>query len=105
MWKNRLVSELSARDNSKLRELPKVSTTTLLRKLSRGTRLIVEPNGKNVENELHHHGKVKWIIRSQAPKSAMIRIWERFRDYNGLGQRSLINFYEALRYSPATKEI
>ena len=34
-------------------------TTTLIRKLLRGTRLIAEPNGKKVKD---------WMIRSQAPK-------------------------------------
>jgi len=37
----------------------RVSITTFNRKLLKGTRLIAEPNGKNIEN---------WIIRSQAPK-------------------------------------
>jgi len=40
-----------------MRETPKTLTTTLIRKLIRGTRLIVEPNGKNVRN---------WTIRIQA---------------------------------------
>ena len=39
-----------------LRETPKALTTTLIRKLIRGTRLIVEPNGKNVKDI--------WAIRS-----------------------------------------
>ncbi len=40
----------------------RVLTTTLIKKLLRGTRLIAEPNGNNVKN---------WIIRSQVPNSAM----------------------------------
>jgi hypothetical protein len=43
-----------------MRESPKVSTTTLLWKRNKGTRLIAEPNGKNVEN--------KWTIRREVPK-------------------------------------
>lgn len=100
-WENGLVSEPSARDNSKLREIPKVSTTTFSRKLVKGTRLIAEHNGKNVENdpsELQIDAlKMKWIIRIQAPKSAMIKIWRRFRDYNGLGLRSLIKLLRCLK--------
>lgn len=30
---------------------------------------------------------LKWAIRSQAPKFVTIRIWRRFRDYNGMGLR------------------
>ena len=37
-------------DTSKLRELPKVLTTTLIKKFLRGTRLIVESNGKKVRD-------------------------------------------------------
>jgi hypothetical protein len=33
-----------------MREVPKVITTTLRRNTGRGTRLIAEPNGKNVMN-------------------------------------------------------
>jgi len=33
-----------------MRETPKVLTTTFERKLSKGTRLIAEPNSKNVRN-------------------------------------------------------
>jgi len=36
--------------NALLREIPKASTTTLNLKLLKGTRLIVEPNGNNVED-------------------------------------------------------
>jgi hypothetical protein len=42
-------------------------TTTHRRKRQWGTRLIAEPNGKNVKD---------WIIRSQAPKLAMIEYGE-----------------------------
>jgi len=50
-------------NKAKLRETPKVLTTTLYEKSYKGTRLIAEPNGKNVK---------KWTIRSQASNSAMI---------------------------------
>ena len=46
-------------------------TTTSLWKHLEGTRLIAEPNGKNVKD---------WAIRSQAPKLVMIRVWGRFND-------------------------
>lgn len=95
--KNGLVSKLSACDNPKLRELPKALDTTLDEKFSRGTRLIAEPNGNNSKDK-------QWKIRSQASKSAMIRIRGRFRDYNGLGLRRLIIFCDAIRYSPSVKE-
>lgn len=49
---------------------------------------------KNSKNEKD------WIIRSQTPKSAMMRIWRRFRDYNGMGLMCLINTNDSLRYSP-----
>jgi hypothetical protein len=106
-WKNELVSELRARDNSKLREPPKALNTTFVRKLSKGTRLIAENNGKKFKDDLPLHTVVimKWKIRIQTSKSDIIRIWGRFRDYNGLGPRSLINFYDALRYSPASTEM
>ena len=37
-------------NTSKLRELPKALTTTLIKKFLRGTRLIIEPNGKKVRD-------------------------------------------------------
>jgi len=43
-----------------MRESPKVLTTTLLWKRNKGTRLIAEPNGKNVKNT--------WTIRREVPK-------------------------------------
>jgi hypothetical protein len=94
---NGLVSELSACNNPKLRESPKALDTTLKEKFLRGTRLIAEPNGNNSKDE-------QWTIRSQTSKSAMIRTRGRFRDYNGLGLRRLILFYDVIRYSPAIKE-
>jgi len=78
-------------NKTKLQETPKVLTTTLFWKQNKGTRLIAEPNGKNVKN--------KWAIRSQAPKVDMIRLWRRFNDYMVLGLRSLINFDDSLRDS------
>jgi len=45
-----------------------------------------------------------WAIRSQAPKPVMTRVWRRFRDYMEVGQRSLVNSSDGLRYSPATWE-
>ena len=49
---------------TKLREtLVRALTTTLILKGIRGTRLIIEPNGKNVKDE---------TIRSQAPKLDMV---------------------------------
>jgi hypothetical protein len=32
--------------------------------------------------------------------SSIDRIWRRFRDYNGMGLRCLVNTNEGLRYSP-----
>jgi hypothetical protein len=55
----------------KLRETPKVSTTTSALKSAEGTRLIAVPNGKKVEN---------WAIRSQVSKSVIVRTRERFND-------------------------
>jgi hypothetical protein len=46
-------------------------TTTLISKDFRGTRLIDEPNGKNVKD---------WVISNQAPKLVMVRVWGRLRD-------------------------
>lgn len=86
-----LVDCITICNKTKLRETPKVSITTLIRKLFRGTRLIAEPNGKNIENI--------WTIRSQAPKVDKIRLWRRFNDYMVLGLRGLINLDESLRYS------
>jgi len=47
------------------------TTTLLLETTDRGSRLISEPDGKNVKD---------WAIRSQAPKLVMIRAWGRFND-------------------------
>jgi len=41
------------------------TTTLLLETTDRGSRLIAEPDGKNVKD---------WVIRSHASKSVMIRI-------------------------------
>ena len=41
------------------------------------------------------------VIRSQVPKVTMIRLWERFNDWKGLGLKSLISSYDDLRYSLA----
>jgi hypothetical protein len=46
-------------------------TTTFRWKHLKGSRLIAEPDGKNVED---------WAIRSQAPKLVMIEHWGRFND-------------------------
>jgi hypothetical protein len=78
-------------NKTKLRETPKVLTTTLFWKHNKGTRLIAEPNGKNVKNI--------WAIRSQAPKVAITRLWRRFNDYMVLGLRGLVSLEESLRYS------
>ena len=54
-----LVDCFSICNKTKLRENPKVLTTTSLWKHNEGTRLIAEPNGKNVKN--------RWVIRREVP--------------------------------------
>ena len=51
-----------------MREHPKVLNTTLFWKHYKGTRLIVEPNGKNFKNI--------WAIRRLIPKFVMMRTWK-----------------------------
>ena len=54
-------------------------------------------------NDLGHSNNEKdWIIRSQAPKCAIVSIRRRFRDYNGVGLRKLAPFNEDLRDSPSS---
>ena len=54
-------------------------------------------------NDLRHSNNEKnWMIRSQAPKCAIVSIRRRFRDYNEMGWRKLTTFDETLRYSPLT---
>ena len=86
-----LVDCFSICNKTKLRENPKVLTTTSLWKHNEGTRLIAEPNGKNVKNIR--------AIRIQTPKVANTRLWRRFNDYMVLGLRGLVNLDESLRYS------
>ena len=64
------------------------ATTRLSETTDRGPQLIAVPNGKKVKD---------WAIRSQAPKSAMIRIWGRFNDLMIVGLRGLITPDEGLR--------
>ena len=52
-------------------EFLRAFTTTLIWKHFKRTRLIAEPNGKNVKD---------WIISSQAPNLVMVRVWGRFRE-------------------------
>ena len=54
-------------ETSKLRKLLRALTTTFTWKFVKGTRLIAEPNGKNVSD---------WTIRSQAPKFVMLEYGE-----------------------------
>jgi len=62
---------------TKLRETPEALTTTSLIEISEeGTRLITEPDGKNVKD---------WAIRSQDPKLAIARAWVRFNDLMIMG--------------------
>jgi hypothetical protein len=57
-------------------------------------------------NDLRHSNNEKnWMIRSQAPKCAIVSIWRRFRDYNEMGWRKLTIFNETLRYSPFTSQL
>lgn len=53
-------------------------------------------------NDLEHSKNVNdWMIRSQAPKPAILaRAWRRFRDYMEVGRRELAILDEFLRYSP-----
>ena len=57
--------------NTRLRRVPKASITTLLRKLLRGTRLIIVPNGKKVEDVLDKF-LTKWVTRRRESKAVMI---------------------------------
>lgn len=68
---------------------------SLIEKSYEGPRLIAEPKGNNIRN---------WIIRSQAPKTVMVRSRRRFRDYMMMGLSELIIRSEDLRYSPVSKE-
>ena len=52
-------------------------------------------------NDLRHSDNEKdWTICSQTPKYAITNIRRRFRDYNGMGLKNLVNSYDSLRYSP-----
>ena len=52
-------------------------------------------------NDLRHSDNGKdWTICSQVPKCVIASIWERFRDYNGVGLKNLANSDDSLRYSP-----
>ena len=57
---------------------------------------------KNTQgNDLGHSNNEKdWTICSQAPKCAIVSIWRRFRDYNGMGLRELTTLGDNLRDSP-----
>ena len=59
-------------------------------------------NIKNTQgNDLGHSNNEKdWTICSQAPKCAIVSIWRRFRDYNGVGLRELATLGDNLRDSP-----
>ena len=57
--------------NTRLRRVPKASITTLLRKLSRGTRLIIVPNGKKIGDVLAKL-LTKWVTRRRESKAVMI---------------------------------
>jgi len=62
---------------TKLRGTPEALTTTSLIEISEeGSRLITEPDGKNVKD---------WAIRSQDPKLAIARAWVRFNDLMIMG--------------------
>lgn len=51
--------------NNLMLEVPKDLTTTLIRKLNKGSRLIAEPDGNNVKYEIFFYKrKMKWIISS-----------------------------------------
>lgn len=62
----------------------------LSRNRNGGTRLIAVPNGNKVEN---------WVIRIQAPTTAMVRLRRRFNDYNDLGLKGLTTPNDSIRYS------
>ena len=53
-----LIWQKSKLRNTLMRETPKDLTTTLFKKLKRGSRLIAEPDGNNVKYS------TKWTIRS-----------------------------------------
>lgn len=80
-----------------MRERPKTLTTTLIGKLIRGTRLIAEPNSKNVRGRVLYRTKVG--NPQTAPKSVMIRIWSMSQRLPVRRMIGLINLNDCGRYS------
>ncbi len=85
---NWLVNYIQFATTSNCGKLLRVSTTILMWKHIRRTRLMAEPNGKNVEN---------WTIRSQGSFQCTSTLRNKVQRLNGVGELNL----SFLRYSPA----